>query len=69
MARETRRKDRQLGETDIKELLHKAAYGVLSLVDANNQAYGVPLSFVYFRDALYFHSATEGLKLDLVRQK
>ena len=63
MAREMRRKDRQLGETDIKELLHKAAYGVLSLVDANNQAYGVPLSFVYFRDALYFHSATEGLKL------
>ena len=68
MAREMRRKDRQLGETDIKELLHKAAYGVLSLVDANNQAYGVPLSFVYFRDALYFHSATEGLKLDLMRQ-
>ena len=68
MTREMRRKDRQLGEKDIKELLHKAAYGVLSLVDANNQAYGVPLSFVYFRDALYFHSATEGLKLDLVRQ-
>ena len=67
MTREMRRKDRQLGEKDIKELLHKAAYGVLSLVDANNQAYGVPLSFVYFRDALYFHSATQGVKLDLVR--
>ena len=68
MAREMRRKDRQLVETDIKEILHKAAYGVLSLVDENNQAYAVPLSFVYFREALYFHSAAEGLKLDLVRQ-
>ena len=68
MAREMRRKDRQLAETDIKEILHKAAYGVLSLVDGNNQAYAVPLSFVYFREALYFHSAAEGLKLDLVRQ-
>lgn len=68
MAREMRRKDRQLAETDIKEILHKAAYGVLSLVDENNQAYAVPLSFVYFREALYFHSAAEGLKLDLVRQ-
>ena len=68
MAREMRRKDRQLAETDIKEILHKAAYGVLALVDGNNQAYAVPLSFVYFREALYFHSAAEGLKLDLVRQ-
>ncbi len=68
MAREMRRKDRQLGEEDIKDILHKAAYGVLSLVDENNQAYAVPLSFVYFQEALYFHSATEGLKLDLVRQ-
>lgn len=68
MTREMRRKDRQLGEADIKDILHKAAYGVLSLVDENNQAYAVPLSFVYFQETLYFHCATEGLKLDVVRQ-
>ena len=47
MAREMRRKDRQLENGDIETVLHKATYGVLSMVDEKSQAYAVPLSFVY----------------------
>ena len=30
--------------------------------------YGVPLNYVYQNGAIYFHCATEGLKLDLLNQ-
>jgi nitroimidazol reductase NimA-like FMN-containing flavoprotein (pyridoxamine 5'-phosphate oxidase superfamily) len=59
-----RRKDREISPQETVELLVKAEYGVLSTVDKNGQPYGVPLSFVYKDNALYFHCAVDGQKLD-----
>jgi uncharacterized protein len=62
--REIRRKDRALSSEDALRVLRRAEYGVLSSVGADGQPYGVPLSFCVIDDAIYFHSALEGHKLD-----
>ena len=59
-----RRKDREISQQETVELLEKAEYGVLSTVDKNGQPYGVPLSYVYKDNAIYFHCAVDGQKLD-----
>lgn len=64
MFREIRRKDRQLEDKDIVEILKNNNYGVLSTVSEDGYPYGVPLSYIYLNDAIYFHSATKGHKFD-----
>lgn len=59
-----RRKDRQLSDSETGELLATGNYGVLSMVGLNGYGYGVPLNYVYTGQAIYFHSALEGRKLD-----
>ena len=66
-----RRQDRILDDTRAIELLQSAEYGFLSLgKNLNGYAYGVPMSFAYNEtdDALYFHCALEGQKLDNLKQ-
>ncbi len=62
--REMRRKDRAMGRREAEELLAGGEYGVLSTVDDDGLPYGVPLSYAYRDDTLYFHSALSGHKLD-----
>lgn len=64
MFKEMRRKDRVLEITEALEILKICEYGVLSTIDKNGYPYGVPLSYVYIDNSIYFHSATEGNKLD-----
>lgn len=64
MFKEMRRKDRALEDTETLEILKKCDYGILSTIDKNGYPYGIPLSYVYMDNALYFHSAKEGSKLD-----
>lgn len=59
-----RRSDREITIQEAKALLDKAEYGVLSTVDKDCQPYGVPLSFVYRNDDIYFHCALSGQKLE-----
>lgn len=70
--REIRRQNRILeDENRIIELLESSEYGFLSVgVTENGYNYGIPLSYAYDKDSkyLYFHCATEGQKLDLMRQ-
>ncbi|HIW73267.1 MAG TPA: pyridoxamine 5'-phosphate oxidase family protein [Firmicutes bacterium] len=49
---------------DARAILSRAEYGVLSTVCDDGLPYGVPLCFVLSGNALYFHTATEGQKLD-----
>lgn len=49
------------------ELLSRASYGVLSTVGADGLPYGIPISYVFHRDALYLHCAPEGRKLDNIK--
>jgi len=66
MFREMRRKEKQLSHEQSIEILKKCEYGVLSVVGDNGYAYGVPLSYVYVDNKIYFHSALTGYKLDCI---
>lgn len=67
MYREMRRKDRQVSKEEAIKLLEKGEYGILATSDQNNLPYGVPLSYVYVDNAIYFHCATVGQKLDNIK--
>jgi len=63
-----RRKDKEIKEIkDIEEILHKATVCRVAMV-SNNSPYIVPLNFGYKDRCLYFHSAGEGKKLDILRE-
>jgi hypothetical protein len=61
-----RRQDRKLTDEESIEILRKGEYGILSMCTANNGAYGIPLNYVLVNNEIYFHSATEGSKLDFL---
>lgn len=64
MERKMRRDDRALPASDAQEILLKGEYGILSTVSADGQPYGIPVSYAYTGDVIYFHCAPEGHKLD-----
>ena len=64
MFKEMRRKDIELEITETIEILKKCNYGILSTIGENRYAYGVPVSYVYINNDIYFHSAMQGQKLD-----
>lgn len=59
-----RRKNRALSPDEAMELLGRAEYGTLAVVDKSSWPYAVPLSFVLMDGALYFHCAREGRKVE-----
>lgn len=62
--RNVRRKDREIGAHEAIELLTHCAYGVLSTVGKDDHPYGVPLSYVYRDNRIYFHCALNGHKIE-----
>jgi uncharacterized protein len=64
MPRPIRRAERAMPEAEAREILIKGQYGVLSTASAEGQPYGVPISYCYLNEAIYFHCAVEGHKLD-----
>lgn len=59
-----RRQDRLMTEERALELLRDGEYGVLSMVDENGDAYGIPVNYVWNGDeTIYIHCAPEGKKL------
>lgn len=68
MFRELRRKDRQIEDSEVIELLNRCSYGVLSTTGEDGYPYGVPVSYVYADDSIYFHCAKEGHKVDNISQ-
>ncbi len=64
MNREMRRSDRQLNTEDALSILEHGEYGIFSTVSADGIPYGVPVSYTYFNQRIYFHCAKNaGLKL------
>ena len=55
---EMRRIDRQLTTEEAKIILENGEYGVLSTVDENGIPYGVPISYAYADNTIYFHCAS-----------
>jgi len=62
-----RRKDRKITDNEAIEILRKGEFGVLSMCTSDNRGYGIPLNFVFKDNDIYFHCATEGSKLDYLR--
>ena len=62
--RNIRRSDREITIEEARAILDKGEYGILSTIDEGGQPYGVPLSYVYRNDGIYFHCALTGHKLD-----
>jgi len=62
-----RRKEKQITETaDMEQILLQGQVCRLGFAD-NNVPYIVPMNYGYQDRALYFHSAPEGRKIDLIR--
>ncbi len=64
---EMRRKKQQLTDAACMELFGQCTSGVLAVLGENGYPYAVPLSYVCDGRHFYFHSATQGHKLDAVR--
>jgi nitroimidazol reductase NimA-like FMN-containing flavoprotein (pyridoxamine 5'-phosphate oxidase superfamily) len=62
--KELRRKDKQTTLEEAQALLTVSEHGILSTVDSDGQPYGVPLNYVYTHEAIYFHCALPGQKID-----
>lgn len=60
-----RRKDREMSREFGIELIDRADFGVVSIIDKNNEPYGIPLSIVRDGNNLYFHSALDGKKVKI----
>lgn len=67
MFKEMRRKDREIEQNEIIKILKRCDYGILSTIGENGYPYGVPISYVYLNNAIYFHCAVEGQKLDNIK--
>ncbi|HEY51473.1 MAG TPA: pyridoxamine 5'-phosphate oxidase family protein [Dehalococcoidia bacterium] len=63
-----RRKEKEIADpAEIEEIVKKAKICRIGLVDGE-EPYIVPVCFGYEGNALYFHSAHEGRKMDLIRR-
>ena len=62
-----RRKDRERDRNFALNVIDRCDYGVISLVTPDGRPYCVPLSVVRIENEIYFHTATEGTKLDILR--
>lgn len=65
--RTMRRKHQEISEESCRRVLREATSGVLALCGADAQPYAVPMSYVYDEGRIYFHSAIEGHKIDVIR--
>jgi len=68
MFREMRRKKQLLSAEESISILNRMTSGVLAITGDNDYPYAVPLSYVYYDDKIYFHSATSGHKIDAINK-
>jgi len=64
MERKIRRTDRAISESEAKSILEKGEFGILSTASLDGQPYGVPISYCYTENVIYFHCAIDGHKLE-----
>ncbi len=63
-----RRKDRQMNEEFGFSIIDASTYGTISMIDENQEPYGIPLSIVRDGQVLYFHSALDGKKVKALQK-
>jgi len=67
MFREMRRKESRMNEQEAVKVLEEGLYGNLATIGEEGYPYSIPLNYVYADNAIYFHSAPEGHKLDNIK--
>lgn len=65
--REMNHPKRKLSDEVTFELLKKGEHGVLALNGDDGYPYAVPITYRYFDDCIYFHSANHGYKIDILQ--
>lgn len=60
-----RRKDREMSSEFGLEIVDNSSYGIVSMIDEDNEPYGIPLSIARDGNTLYFHSARDGKKVNV----
>ncbi|MBI4856218.1 MAG: pyridoxamine 5'-phosphate oxidase family protein [Acetobacterium woodii] len=66
MFREMRKGKQLLSMEDTIAVMKRNTNGVLACLGDEDYPYAVPLSYVYFNDKIYFHSAKAGHKIDSI---
>ena len=62
-----RRKDREMSREFALSVVDKCEYAVMAMTDTDNMPYCLPVTIVREGDSIYFHSAMEGRKIDILR--
>ena len=65
--RTMRRKRQELSKEDCIKILKEATSGTLSVIGDDGYPYGVPISYFFDNNKIFFHSATNGHKVDAIR--
>jgi len=63
MVRIMRRDKQLLSKEDTDAVMKRCTNGVLACIGDEDYPYAVPLSYVYYNDKIYFHSAKNGHKI------
>ena len=66
MFRDMRRSKQLLSEEDTRAVMGRCTNGALACLGDEDYPYSVPLSYVYYKDKIYFHSAKVGHKVDAI---
>lgn len=66
MFREMRRGKQLLSGEDTLAVMNRGTNGALACIGDEDYPYSVPVSYVYFNDKIYFHSAKTGHKIDAI---
>jgi len=66
MFREMRRGKQLLSMEDTAAVMGRCTNGVLACLGDEEYPYAVPVSYVYFNNKIYFHSAKAGHKVDAI---
>ena len=63
-----RRKDKEINDNkEIEEILTESEIGIVGMV-VDDFAYSVPVNFIYYQKAVYFHSAIKGKKIQALKK-
>lgn len=63
-----RRKDREQSKEFAFDILGKCEYATLSMADLNGNPYCIPITIANDENYIYFHSAMEGTKIDILKK-
>ncbi|MDD3168259.1 MAG: pyridoxamine 5'-phosphate oxidase family protein [Eubacteriales bacterium] len=66
MFREMRRNKQLISTEDTAAVMNRCTNGTLACFGEGGYPYAVPLSYVYYKDKIYFHSAKAGHKIDAI---